>query len=56
MERAKLVVEPSGVVAVAAVCGSAFRERPEIQRVGIVLTGGNVDLAKLPEFLALESE
>ncbi len=56
MERAKLVVEPSGVVAVAAVCGHAFRERPGIQRVGIVLTGGNVDLAKLPEFLALESE
>ena len=56
MERAKLVVEPSGVVAVAAACDRAFRERSGMKRIGIVITGGNVDLTKLPEFLALESE
>ena len=45
-ERMKLVVEPSGVVPLAAVLAAPeqFRGR----RVGIVLTGGNVDLDKLP--------
>jgi threonine dehydratase len=44
-ERAKLVVEPSGAVGLAAVLA-----HPEAcgERVGIVLTGGNVDLDALP--------
>ena len=44
--RMKLVVEPSAAVALAAVLahGTAFRGR----RVGVVLTGGNVDLERLP--------
>jgi len=43
-ERAKLLIEPSAAVAVAAVLGDDFRARPGIQRVGVVLSGGNVDI------------
>ena len=45
-ERAKLVVEPSGVVPIAALL-----EYPAVfagQRVGVILSGGNVDLDRLP--------
>lgn len=45
-ERMKLVVEPSGVVPLAAVLAAPEKFRG--QRVGVVLTGGNVDLDKLP--------
>ncbi len=45
-ERMKLVVEPSGVVPLAAVLAAPEKFRG--RRVGIVLTGGNVDLDKLP--------
>jgi threonine dehydratase len=49
-ERMKLVVEPSAAVALAALLGTGVvaglgGERP---RVGVVLTGGNVDLDRLP--------
>ena len=47
-ERAKLVVEPSGAVSLAAVLSEEFRALPGIERVAVVLSGGNVDLAKLP--------
>lgn len=45
-ERMKLVVEPSAAVPLAAVLAAPenFRGR----RVGVVLTGGNVDLDRLP--------
>ena len=44
-ERMKLVVEPSGVVPLAAV----LKEKNEFagKRVGIIFSGGNVDLAKV---------
>lgn len=45
-ERAKLLVEPSAAVALAAVLSEAFPASP--RRVGIILTGGNVDLDALP--------
>ncbi len=44
-ERAKIVVEPSGAVPLAAVL-----KRPEIfkgQNVGIIISGGNVDVGKI---------
>ncbi|HVT31064.1 MAG TPA: pyridoxal-phosphate dependent enzyme [Rhodanobacteraceae bacterium] len=41
-ERMKLVVEPSSAIALAAVL--KYREAFEGRRVGVVLTGGNVDL------------
>jgi threonine dehydratase len=43
-ERMKLVVEPSSAIALAAVL--KYREAFDGRRVGIVLTGGNVDLDK----------
>ncbi len=45
-ERMKLVVEPSGVVCLAAL----LEKRREVpgERIGVILSGGNVDLAKLP--------
>lgn len=45
-ERMKVVVEPSSAVALAAV----LREKDQFhgKKVGIILSGGNVDLQKLP--------
>ncbi|MGY8653169.1 MAG: pyridoxal-phosphate dependent enzyme [Verrucomicrobiia bacterium] len=45
-ERMKIVVEPSGCVPLAAICV----RRAEIpgRRIGVILSGGNVDLARLP--------
>jgi len=47
-ERAKLLVEPSSAVALAAVLTEGFKGLQGIQHVGIVLSGGNVNLDKLP--------
>ncbi len=45
-ERMKLVVEPSGAVPLAA----AIKEKQVLKgkRIGIIISGGNVDLGKLP--------
>jgi threonine dehydratase len=45
-ERLKIVVEPSGAVPLAAVLAAPARFRG--RRVGLVLSGGNVDLDALP--------
>jgi threonine dehydratase len=45
-ERMKIVVEPSSAVALAAVFKDPDRFKDK--RVGIVISGGNVDLTKLP--------
>ncbi len=47
-ERAKLLIEPSAAVAVAAVLSDELRAITNVARVGIVLSGGNVDLDNLP--------
>lgn len=47
-ERAKLLIEPSAAVAVAAVLSEGFRALDGIERVGVILTGGNLDLDRLP--------
>lgn len=47
-QRAKLLVEPSAAVALAAVLNSTFQEFGQLSRVGVVLTGGNVDIDNLP--------
>lgn len=49
-ERMKIVVEPTGCLAAAAVLQGALDCKGK--RVGIVLSGGNVDLAALAGFLA----
>lgn len=45
-ERTKLVVEPSGAVSAAPALNR--RIRAEGKKIGIVLSGGNLDLRKLP--------
>jgi threonine dehydratase len=49
-ERMKLVVEPTGCLAAAA----AFEDRLDLRgrRVGVIVSGGNVDLARYASFLA----
>lgn len=47
-ERMKLVVEPSGAVATAAVLANKLPASANIKNVGVVFSGGNVDLEKLP--------
>ena len=45
-ERMKIVVEPSCAVPLAALL--ANQDRFSGKKVGIILSGGNVDLGKLP--------
>jgi threonine dehydratase/serine racemase len=47
-ERAKLLIEPSAAVALAAVLTASFRALPDLERLVVVLSGGNVDLDRLP--------
>jgi threonine dehydratase/serine racemase len=47
-ERAKLLIEPSAAVAVAAVLTADFRALHGLKRVGVILSGGNADLDRLP--------
>jgi threonine dehydratase len=50
--RMKILVEPSGVAAAAAVM---FKKLPEdLKRVGVVLSGGNIDASVLAEVIAGE--
>jgi threonine dehydratase len=48
-ERAKLMVEPSSAVALAALLSDEFKhlaDKPK--KIGVLLSGGNVDLDHLP--------
>ncbi|NOU58393.1 pyridoxal-phosphate dependent enzyme [Marinifilum caeruleilacunae] len=45
-ERMKLVVEPSSAVALAALIKE--KEKYQNQKIGVILSGGNVQLSKLP--------
>ena len=47
-ERMKITIEPSSAVAVAVALSKDFREVAGVKSVGIILSGGNVDLGKLP--------
>lgn len=47
-ERAKLLIETSSAVVVAAMFSETFAKMPGLERVGVVLSGGNVDLDHLP--------
>jgi len=53
-ERMKLVVEPTGCLAFAAARRMALEAGSVLtgKRIGIVLSGGNIDLARLGAFLA----
>ncbi len=45
-ERMKILIEPSSAVPVAALLQGGLEVRGE--RVGVILSGGNVDLDRLP--------
>ncbi|MBI1303684.1 MAG: pyridoxal-phosphate dependent enzyme [Phycisphaera sp.] len=47
-ERMKLTIEPSAAVGVAVACSDWMRKQKDRADVGVVLCGGNVDLANLP--------
>lgn len=47
-ERAKLLVEPSSAVALAAILTPQFQSRSDIPAIGVILSGGNVNLDALP--------
>jgi len=49
LERLKLVVEPTGVLAAAAVLEGVLPVRG--QRVGVIVSGGNIDAARLVQLL-----
>jgi threonine dehydratase len=49
-ERMKLVVEPTGCLAAAAVMSRSYHRPGE--RIGVVLSGGNVDLAHFAKLIA----
>jgi len=48
-ERLKLIVEPTGALGAAAALGGAFPIRGK--RVGVILSGGNVDLTQVAQWL-----
>jgi threonine dehydratase/serine racemase len=47
-ERAKLLIEPSSAVVLAAVLDERFREVEGVASLGLILSGGNVSLDCLP--------
>jgi len=47
-ERAKLLIEPSSAVTLAAVLTQEFRSMAEPEHLALILTGGNVNLDDLP--------
>jgi len=49
-ERLKIVVEPTGVLAATALLENVVKMPPK-SRIGVVLTGGNVDLKKVAQLL-----
>jgi len=49
-ERLKIVVEPTGVLAATALLENVVKMPPK-SRIGVVLTGGNVDLKKVSQLL-----
>lgn len=49
--KAKLVIEPSAAIGLAAVLAGALKVQPE-EKVVFVLTGGNIDANKLVEYIS----
>lgn len=51
-ERMKVVIEPSAAVPLAVVLSERFKELTGLARVGVVFSGGNVDLESFGRLLA----
>ena len=49
VQRMKIVVEPTGCLGLAAV--RKFKDELQGKRVGVIITGGNIDIDKLGKFL-----
>jgi threonine dehydratase len=49
-ERLKLIVEPTGCLAAAAVLSGGFHRPGE--RIGVLLSGGNIDLKRFAQLVA----
>lgn len=47
-ERMKIIIEPSCAVPLAAILSDKFRADESCETIGVILTGGNVDLDQLP--------
>ena len=47
-ERTKILIEPSAAIAVAAALSDDFKSLKDLDRVGVILSGGNVALDHLP--------
>ena len=47
-EEMEIIIEPSCATAVAAVMSSEFKVLEGIERVGVILTGGNIEQSELP--------
>jgi threonine dehydratase len=47
-QRAKLLIEPSSATVFAAIFSDAFKQHSSIQKIGVIISGGNVDLNHLP--------
>ena len=47
-ERMKIIIVPSCATPVAVVMSPEFKQLEGIEKIGIILTGGNIDLSKLP--------
>ena len=51
-ERMKLVIEPSAATGLAVALSPEFKNRDGLGRVGIMLTGGNLDLRSPAPFMS----
>jgi len=47
-ERMKIIIEPSSATPVAVALSDEFKALKGMENIGIIITGGNVDLSKLP--------
>ncbi|MGO4744170.1 threo-3-hydroxy-L-aspartate ammonia-lyase [Serratia quinivorans] len=54
MERMKMVVEPTGCLAAAAAMNSLIDLRGK--KVGVIVSGGNVDVDKIADYLAMAAQ
>jgi threonine dehydratase/serine racemase len=46
-QRMKIIIEPSSAVAMAVILSDEFKALPGLQRIGVILSGGNVSLRRL---------
>ncbi len=56
LARMKILVEPSGALALAGAIRMARENKLDARNIAIIISGGNVDLAELPRLLALAED